>query len=142
MKLVAALLILLSLTSCGWLMDAKQVANEEFSPRALFDRYIWFKDAAAQLDKKRADIQVYDVRLKSIQEAYKGVSRAQWARDDREQYSIWSSEAAGIRASYNGLAAEYNAGMAKVNWRFAEIGNLPPGATIPLPREYKPYITE
>lgn len=142
MKLIPSLIALLLLNGCGWLSGARQVASEEFSARALFDRYIWFKDAAAQLDKKRADIAVYDSRLKSLQESYKGIPRGKWPREDREQYSIWSSEAAGVRASFNSLAAEYNAAMAKVNWRFAEIGNLPQGATTPLPREFKPYISE
>jgi len=49
---------------------------------------------------------------------------------------------AGIKASYNQLAAEYNAGMVKINWRYTNVGDLPPGSTEPLPREFKPYITE
>ena len=122
--------------------QAADVVAQEFSPRALFDRYTWFKNASAALDKKRADIKVYEVRVSSIERAYEGATRRTWAREDREQLSIWMSEAAGIKASYNQLASEYNAAMAKINWRFTEIGNLPPGATSPLPREYKPYIEE
>lgn len=53
----------------------------------------------------------------------------------------WSQEVAGIKASYNSLAAEYNSQMSKFNWQFAEKGKLPPGATDPLPREFKPYVT-
>lgn len=43
-------------------------------------------------------------------------------------------------ASYNSLAVEYNAAMAKINFSFTNIGELPKGASQPLPREYKPYI--
>ena len=63
----------------------------------------------------------------------------QWPREDREQFNLWEQEVAGIKASYNMLAADYNAQMAKFNWAFAERGKLPEGATDPLPREYKPY---
>lgn len=118
---------------------AVDVAKEELDPRVLVDRYNWFKDAAAQLDKKQADIKVYDVRFNTLEKAYTGKQRTDWARDDREQWAIWASEAAGVRASYNQLASEYNANMAKEQWRFCEIGKLPPGASTPLPREYKPY---
>lgn len=116
------------------------VIKKELYPDALLRKYEWFKDASAALDKKQADMKVYDARLTSLTEQYTGVKRGQWPRDDREQYSIWASEAAGVRASYNQLASEYNAQMSKLNWRFTNVGDLPPGAATPLPREYKPYV--
>lgn len=123
----------------GTIKETKEVIREEFGPRALLQKYEWFKDAAAQLEKKQADMKVYDSRFQRLEEAYKGQTRKDWARDDREQWSLWQSEAAGVRASYNGLAADYNAQMAKFNWRFCNAGDLPQGATVPLPREFKPY---
>ena len=123
----------------GWFGETAQVAKEEFGPRASLDKYGWFKDAAAQLDKKQADIAVYDRRLTTLAGAYAETPRQNWARDDREQHSVWASVLAGIKASYNSLAAEYNANMAKFNWRFAEQGRLPAGAVVALPREFKPY---
>lgn len=119
-----------------------QVAGEQFGPRALLTKYEWFKDASAALDKKVADVSVYQVRLSSLESAYTGQRRSEWPRDDREQYAIWSSEVAGVKASYNTLASEYNAEMAKFNWRFANRGMLPEGASAPLPREYKPYLEQ
>ncbi len=126
----------------GWFGEAAQVARDEFGPKAALAKYEWFKDAAASLDKKLADIKVYEGRLKAMNETYKGLPRQNWPREDREQYNVWSSEVAGVKAGYNTLAAEYNSQMAKFNWRFANRGALPPGATEPLPREYKPYVTE
>jgi hypothetical protein len=122
--------------------NAVAVAKKEFYPDAMLRKYEWFKDAAAALDKKQADIRVYDTRLKSLGETYAGVPRTGWARDDREQWSIWASEVAGVKASYNGLAAEYNANMVKFNYKFTNVGDLPPGASTPLPREYRPYIED
>lgn len=126
----------------GWFGEAAQVAKQEFGPQAMLTKYEWFKDAAAQLEKKQADITVYNGRMTAMNETYKDLARQKWPREDREQYNVWSSEVAGVKASYNSLAAEYNAQMAKFNWRFANIGELPKGADEPLPREFKPYTTQ
>lgn len=126
----------------GWFGETAKVAQEEFGPRAMLEKYEWFKDAAAQLEKKQADITVYEGRLTAMNETYKDLARQNWPREDREQYNVWSSEVVGVKASYNTLAAEYNAQMAKFNWRFANVGELPQGADKPLPREFKPYTTQ
>lgn len=126
----------------GWFNNAQQTMATEFSPSALLKKYEWFKDASAVLDKKLADIQVYETRFESIKESYgENIPRSQWSREDKETYNLWLSEVAGIKASYNQLAAEYNSAMSKFNWKFTNIGDLPAGATMPLPREYKPYTT-
>jgi hypothetical protein len=126
----------------GWFSSAAEVAKDEFGPKAALAKYEWFKDAAAQLDKKQADIKVYQSRLDEIERSYMNEPRSKWTREDREQYNTWSSEVAGVKASYNSLAAEYNAQMAKFNWRFANAGDLPKGADSPLPREYPAYIEQ
>ena len=126
----------------GWFGEAAQVAQQEFGPAAMLEKYESFKDMSAQLDKKRADITVYEQRITTMSEAYAKLERQKWPRDDREQYNVWSSEVAGVKASYNTLAADYNAQMAKFNYAFANVGELPKGADAPLPREYKPYETK
>ena len=60
-------------------------------------------------------------KQKALEAQYVGVQRNQWARDDREAYNQNAAEIAGVKASYNELAAEYNAKMAEVNWRFANV---------------------
>ncbi len=124
---------------CGFYDNGLQVAKKEFYPDALLRKYEWFKDASAALDKKQADIRVFTAELKDLVDQYDGAPRRTWAREDREQYSVLASQVAGIKASYNSLAAEYNAEMVKFNWRFTNVGDMPPGASTPLPREYKPY---
>lgn len=127
--------------ACGWFTEAGQVAQEQFGARAMLEKYEWFKDASAALDAKLASIQVYEKRFADMKTSYGDTPRSQWSRDDREQWNLWTSEIAGITASYNTLAADYNAQMAKFNYRFANVGELPQGAATPLPREYKPYQT-
>ena len=122
--------------------EANRVAYREIRPETLLAKYNWFKDAAAALDKKQADISVYRARMKEMLESYNGKTRSGWSKEDRQQYNIWSSEHAGVKASYNTLASEYNAQMAKVQWRFCNVGTLPAGATTPLPREFREYTVD
>jgi hypothetical protein len=99
-------------------------------------KYEYFKDEAAQLDAKVADIQIKKKQLD------RETKIANPDRTDREELMIHEQEFSGIKYSYNQLAADYNAQMAKWNYRFCNVGTLPQGATTPLPREYKPYIEE
>ena len=124
----------------GWFGEAAQVAQEQFGPREMLRKYEWFKNASASLDGHRANLNVYNQRKKGLQESYGNTPRNKWLRSDAEQFNVWSSESSGIAAAYNGLSAEYNAQMAKFNWAFANAGQLPQGATVVLPREYKPYL--
>ena len=132
----------ISFTSCRYAVDGSNTVFKEFKPSTLLKKYEYFKDVSAQLDKKVADITVYEAKLKTLDDDYKGVKRRDWTRDDREQQSLWASELAGIKASYNDLSAEYNSAMSKFNYSFCNIGQLPKGADNPLPKEYKPYITK
>jgi hypothetical protein len=127
-------------TSCRYVNDAKDTAFKEFKPSTLLKKYEDFKEMSAVLDKKQADLKVYEARFQDLKDQYAGKPRSEWAREDREQYNLWSSEQAGISASYNDLAAQYNANMAKFNYAFCNVGTLPQGATEPLPREFKPYM--
>jgi hypothetical protein len=128
-----------ALTACD---EAAQVAHDELGPKALLKKYMMFKDMHAQLDRKQADIKVYQNSMKSISDMYAGVPRVQWAREDRDTFNQKSTEVAGVISSYNDLAADYNAKMSEINYRFCNVGTLPQGATEPLPREYAPYRTE
>jgi hypothetical protein len=128
----------------GWFGEGAQVAQQQFGPKAALAKYEHFKDMSAQLDAFNATITANQARAKSIEDGYtvdgKLLPRTQWSRDDREAYNQIQTEVAGIKGAYNNLAAEYNADMAKFNYRFANQGDLPPGADKPLPREYKPYV--
>jgi hypothetical protein len=126
-------------TAFGWFGQTAQLASTQFGPAELLRKYEWFKDASAQLDKLHADIGLYDQRRKSLQATYGETPRAQWPRDDREEWNLIESEVAGVKAAYNDLAAQYNAQMAKFNYRFANAGELPQGADRVLPREYRNY---
>lgn len=126
----------------GWFSNASDTAMQQYSASAMLNKYEWFKDASAQLDAKQANIEVYKNRQRGLEQSYGNKPRSQWAREDRDQYNLQSDEIAGTVASYNQLAAEYNAQMAKFNWRFANAGALPAGADRPLPREYRPYVNE
>lgn len=117
-------------TMFGWFGEAAQVAKEQFGPAAAVTKYEWFKDAASQLDRKKADLTMYDARLSSLKQ--NGGSPDSIAQAEAERL--------GVASSYNDLAARYNATMAKANWRWANAGDVPAGSE-PLPREFRAYVT-
>lgn len=127
---------------CGTVKETAQVAHDEFGPKALLKKYEWFKDMAASCDKLKANIKVTKTRIDQMEQDYSGVPRNEWDRVDKQTMSQWKAEFAGIKGAYNDGASRYNAQMAKFNWRFTEVGDLPEGATEPLPREFKPYVEE
>lgn len=117
-------------TTCSVANETANVAQQQFGPRAAVVKYEWFKDAAAALDKQRANLLVYEKRFTDFDAQYKGIARSQWPRDEREAYNQMKAEYAGVSAAYNDLAAQYNSNMSKVNWQFASAS---------LPREIAPY---
>ena len=122
--------------------NAIQTVEDQYSPKVLLEKYEWFKDAAAQLDAKDANIKVLQKRTANMDAMYKDVRRMNWPRQDLDQYNLWQNEVAGVIASYNNLAADYNSQMSKFNYRFCNVGTLPAGAITILPREYRAYKTE
>jgi len=141
--LLLAIILVVTPITCvmGWIGEGAQVAREEFGPRALLKKYEMFKDMAASLDKTKADIAVYETRVAAMEKDYEGVPRKDWDRTDKEQMSLWRQEVAGVKAVFNSTAAEYNSAMSKFNYAFCNVGSLPQGATEPLPREFKTYIS-
>lgn len=141
-------LVLLGGVVLSYAMGAWGVVRKETDPAYVQAKYEWFKESAAVLDAKVASIETKQATIHSMEQDYNGTARKDWASDDRQQYNQWTAELAGMKASYNNLAADYNAQMAKWNWRFANAGSEPDchefdgGPCQNLPREYKPYITE
>jgi hypothetical protein len=136
---LAAIGILFTVAQVCWVAgETVEVMQEEFGPRAMLQKYEWFKDAAATLEAKQANIAVVVASIEQLG----NVPRHQWDRADKQEWSLLTAEARGLVASFNGLASAYNAEMAKFNWQFANRGELPKGAEKPLPREFKPYQYE
>ena len=57
-------------------------------------------------------------------------------------YERYGTYQIACKAAFNSLAADYNANMAKINFAFCNIGTMPAGADIPLPREFRQYIVD
>lgn len=120
--------------------NALSTTQQEFAPSALLKKYEQFKDMHASLSAKRSSIEILeDDYAQAMLEYPDPVARP---RDVRDSMSLSRRERAGLKLSYNNLAAEYNAAMAKFNYAFCNVGSLPQGATEPLPREYAPYLTK
>ena len=121
----------------GWFGEAATVAKQEFGPKAALKKYEWFKDASAALDQKQANITVYAARLST----FDGMTRKEMDRIDKQQQAQWIAELSGVKASYNGLAANWNSQISKFHWS-PFLGDLPPGAETLLSKEYAPYVTQ
>ena len=91
---VIAFLLLTNLvcTVCHYGDRAKTVVLQQLDPGELLRKYEWFKDCSAQLNKKLADIQVYNERQKSLTNSYDNIKRSEWSRKDREQHNMWEPE--------------------------------------------------
>ena len=118
----------IAVSSCS---DAGQTVYNEFKVSSLLKKYEYFKDLSAAIDKKRADIEMYQSEIETFTE-----------KDDAFYIQQRKSELLGIIAMHNQLCSEYNSAMSKFNYRFTNAGDLPAGAVTPLPREYKPYINK
>lgn len=125
------LIILFFSWAFGFFSDGAAVIQQEFKPSTLLKKYEEFKDISAAIDKKRADIEMYREEILNIDHSDK---------DGRFYFEQRKSELIGIISVYNQLCADYNAKMAKFNYRFTNAGDLPQSNLEPLPREYKPYI--
>ena len=124
--------------SCKMANNGLTVIYNEFSPSALLAKYSHLKDLHAALSSLKSTITVLQSNLDTAKSTY-GEDPLKWPRDVRQDIASARQELVGTRARFNQLAAEYNADMVKFNYRFCNVGDLPHGATEPLPREYVIY---
>lgn len=127
---VFIVLTILGMT-CNWFSDGAKVVNTQFNPSALLKKYEYFKDLSAAIDKKRADIDMYQTEIADMKVEDK---------DDKFYIQQRKSELLGIISIHNSLCAEYNSAMSKFNYKFTNKGDLPATNLEPLSREIKPYI--
>lgn len=141
---IPACILIKGCNTAGNMIDnGFKTVEQQFSPSELLRKYEWFKDASSQCENKLATLKTYESRFRDMKQGYgsDSLKRRNWSRPDVEQWNVWESEYLGVKASYNDLAAEYNAAMVKFNYSFCNVGQLPQGAGVALPREFKPYLT-
>lgn len=102
--------------------------KREFNSDRLLEKYEYFKDLSAGIDRTLANIEVYESELKEMEPG--------------EEKSQRRAELLGLISMYNQLAGEYNSAMSKFNYNFTNQGDLPKSNLTVLPREYKPYINK
>ena len=109
----------------GWFGEAAQVFKEEVGPRASLRKYEWFKNAAQQLQAKKANIEASEADLAAARAEWAATSPTEVPRDAREAMDLRRKEVLGLKANFNQLAAEYNANVSKVNWSAMNVDDLP-----------------
>lgn len=139
---VAGLLAAVIRGAASTVRETGAVLHEELGPRALNEKYEWFKDSYAALDAKWATLSQLDSKITRLRADYTDIPRNQWSRVDLASVNLWETERDAILASYNTLAAQYNAEMAKWHTAFVNAGKLPEGGDGEFPREARPYLKE
>jgi len=106
----------------GWFGEAASVAQDEFGPKAALEKYEWFKDQSARIEKSKADIMTFEERVKGIEKQYSGYGKdmAKWPPHIQVQYNSAKQtsrdDLTAIVSNYNNLVKEYNAASSKFNW--------------------------
>lgn len=121
--------------------DTASTVYNEVKPQSLLNKYTEFKNIHARLSAMQSTIETLETTRKSTIETY-GSDASKYPRDVRQDLASAAQEIAGTKAAFNRLASEYNANLAKINYRFCNVGDLPAGAVDPLPREYITYISK
>ena len=132
--------VLFTLVFLNYGAKTASVISKEIAPDVLLKKYSWFKDCMASLDSMQSNIGVMKARVDNLESAYEGVVRREWPRTDLETWSQINAELVGLKAAFNKLASKYNASMAKINFAFCNVGDLPKGADQVLPREFRTYL--
>jgi hypothetical protein len=121
----------IGIATCNMFSDGTKTVKNEFKPSQLLKKYEYFKDLSGGIDKKDAEIQMYQAEIESMTITDK---------DDKFYFQQRKSELLGIISIRNQMCSEYNIAMSKFNYAFCNKGTLPQTNLEPLPREYKPYI--
>lgn len=105
----------------GWFTETVDVAHDEFGPKAALEKYEWFKDQSARIEKGSADILIFEQRVKSVDKQYADYGdKKNWSPDIRIQYNhakeIARDDLTAIASNYNSLVKDYNAQSSKFNW--------------------------
>src|SRR5690348_10560135 len=107
----------IAIGSClNWCSESSEVAREELGPKALNQKYEWFKDTAEQIKSQKSSIQL--LKSRNEQFVFDMGPRNKWNRSDSDTYAQFQTELTGAMANCNRLIGEYNAEMKKWHTKF------------------------
>lgn len=114
--------------------EAAEVAQEEFGPRAALEKYEWFKQQTANIQKMDGDIEIFRSRFENVETNYRqmyGEVPSAWPLDIRTTYNrergIARDDLVAVISQRNGIVREYNAASSMFNWALFEgNGDKPP----------------
>ncbi|HAT74055.1 MAG TPA: hypothetical protein DCS08_03550 [Candidatus Moranbacteria bacterium] len=123
----AVLAFLLVVSAVGyflsWFGEAAKVAQEEFGAKAALTKYEWFIDQANAIEKMDKDVGLFETRIKSVDDQYKGYGEdmAKWPPHIQMQYNGERQQARddliAVASQRNNLVKEYNSSSEKFNWK-------------------------
>jgi len=108
----------------GWIGSGTNVVQKEFSPEAMLQKYEWFKNQSASIDKMDQDIKLFKTRISDLDTQYKeyGDSSSKWPPHIQVQYNNEKQQARedliAVVSQRNNIVREYNAQSSKFNWKY------------------------
>jgi len=122
---IFAVLVLLGIASWffGSFNEAGEVAQDEFGPKAVLEKYEWFIDQATGIEKMDQDIKIFEKRVQGIDKQYTGYGedKSKWPAHIQVQYDTAYQQARddlmAVISQRNNLVKEYNAQSQKFNWK-------------------------
>ncbi|HEU0085377.1 MAG TPA: hypothetical protein VFQ59_00230 [Candidatus Paceibacterota bacterium] len=106
----------------GWFSQAADVAKKEFGPKAALAKYEWFIDQANRIEKMDQDVILFEKRVISVENQYKGYGKdiSKWPPHIQVQYNVERQQARedllAVASQRNNIVREYNSQSEKFNW--------------------------
>lgn len=107
------------------------------------EKYMWFKQQAANIDGLNASIMQETSDIAALDQQYNTYNVTSWLQVDRDHYYKWTDQKQVDIKTYNQDVSDYNARMVEANWAYCNVGAMPQGLEgyPALPKEYRVYIT-
>jgi len=105
----------------GWIGSTGTVLKDELGPQAAMEKYEWFVDQSAFIDKADTDIEIFRQRVADVEDRYAELGeKASWPPSTLAQFnkevSTAGDDLVAIVSNRNSLVRDYNAASAKFNW--------------------------
>jgi len=116
------------LTGCS---EAVDVTREELGPRAMRDKYVWFKQQHERIEKAREDIKTFENSVDKVKDKYAGYGEQKdWPPDVRFQYNSelerGETDLKAMISHHDSMVRDYNAQSKNFLWeKFDREGSLP-----------------
>lgn len=103
----------------------KEVVTKTVTADKIIYNYDNFYNLYEGLKGVKNNIEASDKEIKSIEDSYKGLSKAEWVKSDIDRYNFIKDTRNGYVQNYNRNASDYNSNAQKLTSKYFKDWNLP-----------------